>query len=200
MNKGISRIYIVFFFFVLLSTAILLVVLLFKTGEIPVFWNNGSSTDMSQNEGYVLPGQNGRYSPVGYSQISDDGKILLLVGELLSIKQENNSITGTIGISLDKKSIISVVFASDASNNKFNVQEQKTDDLFPNSADYAALQLTGPQLEQKLNTRIGDLFVFYISRSDSECNQKFVDAKSSGSEELIECNLDVGGISYKVKE
>ena len=199
MNKGLSKIYLILFLLVLLSTSVLLSTFYLKTGELPEFGGLKQTAKINPKEGFAISGEVDGYADVGYSVISDNGNALLLVGRLTGISQENDSIIGDVEVSANEKSIIRVSFVPDTTNNKFYLQEQRTNILFPDSSQYTMHQVDSTQLKGELSQRIGNVFLFTIIKDYSECNQLYINSKISKSKDSIKCNLSVSQISLRIK-
>lgn len=150
-------------------------------------------------EGFAISDQGDSYADVGYSVISDNGDVLFLVGKLTGISQDAGSIIGDVEVSANEKSIIRVNFVPDTTNNRFYLQEQRTNILFPDSSQYTIYKLDGAQFKDRLSQRIGDVFLFSIIKDYSDCNQLYVNSKISKSKDLIKCNLSVSQVSFRIK-
>ena len=199
MNKGLSKIYLILFLLVLLSTSVLLSTFYLKTWKPLEFGGLKQTAKINPKEGFAISGEVDGYADVGYSVISDNGNALLFVGRLTGISQENGSIIGDVEVSANEKSIIRVSFVPDTTNNKFYLQEQRTNILFPDSSQYTMRQVDSTQLKGELSQRIGNVFLFTIIKDYSECNQLYINSKISKSKDSIKCNLSVSQISLRIK-
>lgn len=199
MLKSIPRVVVVLFVLMFLFTGFLVVFLYLKTGNTDIIFNPNQILDLKRSSGYLLPDETKGYTPIGYTLISDDGKSALLIGKIIEINKNGNEIIGKVALSEDGRTIVNVIFASDITKDTLHLQERRTNDLFPNSADYTTSVLEGDQIETKLREQISKLQMLVIDSDDSSCNQRFINNIQSGTDVDTGCDLKVKQVNIRIK-
>lgn len=199
MLKSIPRVVVVLFVLMFLFTGFLVVFLYLKTGNTDIIFNPNQILDLKRSSGYLLPDETKGYTPIGYTLISDDSKSALLIGKIIEINKNGNKIIGKVALSEDGRTIVNVIFASDITKDTLHLQERRTNDLFPNSADYTTSVLEGDQIETKLREQISKLQMLVIDSDDSSCNQRFINNIQSGTDVDTGCDLKVKQVNIRIK-
>ena len=187
------------FVLMFLFTGFLVVFLYLKTGNTDIIFNPNQILDLKRSSGYLLPDETKGYTPIGYTLISDDSKSALLIGKIIEINKNGNKIIGKVALSEDGRTIVNVIFASDITKDTLHLQERRTNDLFPNSADYTTSVLEGDQIETKLREQISKLQMLVIDSDDSSCNQRFINNIQSGTDVDTGCDLKVKQVNIRIK-